>query len=116
MVSSKKFVATQKTSMSGGPIVGDIFVRLALSLSRSYLMLELPVQQRPKSEYCQRCVVYRPGRKDAYKAQVARAEEHLDQNPTHFAKGECSSCKKSECRVETFSYQFATTGNMALFM
>jgi hypothetical protein len=29
MVSSKKFVATQKTSMSGGPIVGDIFVVLA---------------------------------------------------------------------------------------
>ena len=30
MVSSKKFVATQNISMSGGPIVGDIFVRLAL--------------------------------------------------------------------------------------
>jgi hypothetical protein len=26
MVSSKKFVATQNTSMSGGPIVGDIYV------------------------------------------------------------------------------------------
>jgi len=29
MVSSKKFVATQKTSMSGGPMVGDIFAWLA---------------------------------------------------------------------------------------
>ena len=31
MVSSKKFVATQNTSMSGGPIVGDIFVMLAFN-------------------------------------------------------------------------------------
>jgi len=48
IVSSKKFVATQKISMSGGPMVGDIFARLALILSRSYLMPQLPVQQRPK--------------------------------------------------------------------
>jgi hypothetical protein len=34
MVSSKKFVATQKTSISGGPIVGDIFVVLVLVLLR----------------------------------------------------------------------------------
>ena len=50
IVSSKKFVATQKTSMSGGPIVGDIFVMLALDRQKMCTVLEIPVQQHPVGE------------------------------------------------------------------
>ena len=50
IVSSKKFVATQKTSMSGGPIVGDIFVMLALDRQKMCTVLEIPVQQHPAGE------------------------------------------------------------------
>jgi hypothetical protein len=50
MVSSKKFVATQNTSISGGPIVGDIYVVLVKPSLSFRVILALPVQQRPASE------------------------------------------------------------------
>ena len=50
MVSSKKFVATQNISMSGGPIVGDISVILAFDWENMCIVLKLPVQQHPAGE------------------------------------------------------------------
>ena len=66
MVSSKKFVATQNISMSGGPIVGDIFVRLVLD-SKMCIVLEIPVQQHPAGEKRQRGAGTQAEEDDAYK-------------------------------------------------
>jgi hypothetical protein len=46
MVSRRKFVATQKTNMSGGPIVGEILI-LSARFFGLFGMIMIPVQQRP---------------------------------------------------------------------
>lgn len=106
IVSSKKFVATQNTSMSGGPIVGEIFLMLAQSSPSGCVKCVLPVQQRPAGKQGQQCFNTFRETGGTNKSQVARAEEHFDENPAHLPESECSSCKKPECCVEACYRQF----------
>ena len=53
--------------MSGGPIVGDIFVMLALDRQKMCTVLEIPVQQHPVGVLRQRGVAYQAEQDSAYK-------------------------------------------------
>jgi hypothetical protein len=47
MVSKRKFVATQNTNMSGGPIVGEICVFCQRGFFGLFDTIMIPVRQRP---------------------------------------------------------------------